>query len=787
MDVDDTTVRDEATRLVAQMTLEEKAGLTSGADFWHTKAVERLGLAAVMLTDGPHGLRKQVGGSDHIGLTTSVPATCFPTAAALGSTWDPGLLRRVGTALGEESRANDVAVLLGPGLNMKRSPLCGRNFEYLSEDPLVAGRAGAALVEGIQSRGVGASVKHFAANNQETDRMRVSADVDERTLREIYLPAFEHVVTTARPWTLMCSYNRINGVYASQNRWLLRTVLREEWGYQGLVMSDWGAVDDRLAGLVAGLDLEMPSSGGDSDARIVAAVRDGTLDESVLDLAAARMTTLLLRARAAMADGVDVDAGAHHALAREVAAAGAVLLRNDVVGEEPVLPLDPAVQSSAQPLVVIGEFARTPRYQGAGSSQINPTRLDAALDCLREALGDDAVRFEPGFHLAEAEGLPGQELSTERLAHQAVEAARGADVVLFAGLPAADESEGYDRTTLDLPVEQVEVIHRVAAVARRSVVVLSNGSVVRLSDWEQEVDAVLECWLGGQAGGAAVADILLGARSPSGRLAESIPVSLSDVPAQLNFPGADGHVRYGEGIYIGYRGLDAMEQPVSHPFGFGLSYTSFRIDEVRAPGHLQIAADMPAGEVVATVSARVTNTGRRPGAHVVQLYLGRTGDSRVPRAVRELRGFARIVLDPGQSERVELPLTRRDLSYWDVVSHDWLVEPGRWEISVGASSRDLEARLGLDVDAPPLIRRIDADSTLAQWAADPVASALLAELVPGGVGRVASDSATVQMMGATPLLRLLRMSSVPDAEEVLQGLLARLRNSSRTETDPQES
>jgi beta-glucosidase len=519
---------------VNDLTLEEKASLCLGSDFWHTAPVERLGISAIMLSDGPHGLRRQPEEGDHVGISGSLPATCFPTAAALGSSFDPDLVRRVGEALGEEAIAQRVDVVLGPGINIKRSPLCGRNFEYFSEDPLVSGVLGAALVEGIQSQGVGASVKHYAANNQETDRLRVSAEVDERTLREIYLPAFERVVKQARPWTVMCAYNKLNGTYASEHEWLLTRVLRDEWGFDGLVVSDWGAVHDRVAALAAGLDLEMPPNLGLSDAAIVAAVRSGELDETLLDRAVARVLQLVERARARpAARGFDADA--HHALARSAAAECAVLLKN----ENGLLPLQPL---AGQTIAVIGEFARIPRYQGAGSSQVNPTRVDIPLDELRAAVPEDVdVPFA-------ADG------------DEAVELATNADVVIaFLGLPAADESEGYDRTHIDLPPDQTALLERLAAVSPRVVVVLANGSAVSVSGWDAHAAAILECWLGGQAAGGAVADLLLGAASPSGRLAETIPLRLQDSSAHLNFPGEDGHVRYGEGVFVGYRGYDVLD------------------------------------------------------------------------------------------------------------------------------------------------------------------------------------------------------------------------------------
>ncbi len=613
------------------LSLEQKASLTSGHGFWHTTSAP--GVPAILLTDGPHGVRKQAGSGDHVGLHDSVPATCFPPAVTLGSTWDASLLERVGAALGEEAQAQGVGVLLGPGINIKRSPLCGRNFEYLSEDPLVSGVLGAALVRGLQSQGVGASLKHFAANNQETDRLRVSADIDERPLREIYLRAFQRVVQSAHPWTVMCSYNRVNGVYSSENPWLLTTVLRDEWGFDGLVMSDWGAVNDRVVGVEAGLDLEMPASGGRTDAQLVAAVRDGRLDEAVLDTAAGRLVTLVDRVVGAARPGATYDGDAHHALAREAAGAGIVLLRN----ENDVLPLAPSTA-----VAVIGEFARSPRYQGAGSSMVNPTRLDDALEAIREAATGN-VSFAPGFVL---DGAPP---SGSDLVGEAVTAAAAADVaVVFLGLPAAYESEGFDRTDIELPPDQVVLLDAVLAVNPRTVVVLANGGVVRLSGFADRVPAILEGWLLGQAGGSAVADVLYGAVNPSGRLAETVPVRLEDTPAYLNFPGEHGQVRYGEGLFVGYRWYDARRMQVSFPFGHGLSYTTFDY------GGLTATPDQ-AGGFVARMT--VTNTGSRDGHEVVQLYASVPG-SAVVRPDRELVAFEKVWVAAGRSVDVELRVAR---------------------------------------------------------------------------------------------------------------------------------
>ncbi|WP_067968238.1 glycoside hydrolase family 3 C-terminal domain-containing protein [Nocardiopsis trehalosi] len=717
--------------VVAGLSTAEKAALTSGADFWTTTPAPRAGLPAIMLTDGPHGLRKQAEGGDHLGILDSVPATCFPPAVAMAATFDPELVERVGAALGEEAQAEDVHVVLGPGVNIKRSPLCGRNFEYFSEDPLVGGVLGAALVRGVQGRGVGASVKHFAANNQEHDRMRVSADVDERPLREIYLRGFQRVVTEARPWTVMCSYNRVNGVYAAENRWLLTDVLRGEWGFDGLVVSDWGAVGDRVAALGAGLDLQMPSAGDAADARVAAAAEDGGLDPAVLDTAAARVVRLVQRAHAAARPGAAYDPDRHHALAREVAGRAVVLLRN----EGGVLPLDRGAS-----VAVIGEFARTPRYQGAGSSLINPTRLDTALDALRDLAGADRIAFAPGFTLDEDPG------DTGALTAEAVAAARAADVaVVFLGLPAAAESEGFDRPDLRLPERQTAVLDAVVAANPRTVVVLSNGGVVDLAPFADRVPAIVEGWLLGQAGGGALADVLYGEVNPSGRLTETIPLRLEDTPAFLDFPGEHGHVRYGEGLFVGYRWYDARAAEVRYPFGHGLSYTAF------AYSGLALHAD---GDGLA-VRVTVANTGDRAGREVVQVYTGLPG-SRVARPPRELKGFATVDLEPGEEREVTVRVDRADLAYWDTRVGAWVVEGGAYTVEAGASSRDIRLSGTVAVDGDEVRVPLSADSSIGELLADPVAAEEAGALLSGdgAAGALIQDEGMLRMLESFPLGRL---------------------------------
>ncbi|GAA3908253.1 glycoside hydrolase family 3 C-terminal domain-containing protein [Microbacterium invictum] len=738
---------------ISELTLEEKASLTSGASFWYTKPVERAGIPSIMVTDGPHGLRKQRESGDHLGLGDSVPATCFPPAVGLGSSWDVDLAHRVGEALGAETSIENVGVLLGPGINIKRSPLCGRNFEYLSEDPIVSGVIGAAIVNGIQSQGVGTSLKHFAANNQELDRMRSSSDIDPRPLREIYLRGFQRVVEDAQPWTVMCSYNRINGVYASEDPWLLTQVLRDEWGFDGLVVSDWGAVNERVSGLAAGMDLEMPASGGVTDAQIVTAVQDGALDESVLDTAAGRVLDLVRKATAgagAVAGPLDVDA--HHALAREAAGRSIVLLKNDPVDGAPVLPI--AKDSS---IALIGEFAQTPRYQGAGSSMINPTRLDSALDGIR-ALATGAVTYARGFSTA----LEVADDEVAALRDEAVAAASIADVaVLFLGLPARLESEGYDRTDIDLPAAQLDLVDAVLAANPRAVVVLSNGGVVALP-FTDRVPAIVEAWLLGQAGGTATADVLLGDVNPSGKLTETIPVRLEDSPAYLDFPGEFSHVRYGEGLFVGYRWYDARRLEVAYPFGHGLSYTTFAYGDASA----SVTGD---GDIEVRVA--VTNAGDRAGREVVQAYTS-LPDGVVQRPVRELKAFASVSLDAGETGEVVLTVRRADLAYWDIRVDRWVVEGGQYLVDVAASSRDIRATVPVAVSGDDVVLPLSRTSSLGEVMAHPIAGpvvhAAIAQMMGGmdGAASIMPEGVDfTKMMESFPIGRIGMMASLGGGED----------------------
>ena len=702
--------------------------------------------------DGPHGVRRQLGPVDNLGMHDSEPATCFPTGTALGSSWDRALIAEVGQALGREARALDVDVLLGPAVNIKRSPLCGRNFEYFAEDPFLTGALATEWVRGLQSTGVGASVKHFAANNQETDRMRVSADVDERTLREIYFPAFERVVKDADPATVMCSYNAINGVPATENRWLLTEVLREQWGFRGLVVSDWGAIKDRVAALRAGLDLEMPGSDGEGTVAIVDAIKTGDLERNVVDASAARVAALATRTQPDDASKNTFDAGEHHAIARRAAAASVVLLRN----ERATLPI-----ASGLKVAVAGEFGEHPRFQGGGSSHVNPTRVDIPLDELRAALGAENVSYSAGYRAGV--GID------EELIHQAVVASAEADIaVVFVGIEESSESEGFDRENLELPESHVALIQAVAAAASRTVVVLSNGGVVTLEPWHDQVDAIVEGWALGQAVGGALADILTGAVSPSARLAETIPLALSDTPSFLNFPGENGHVRYGEGVFVGYRYYETSARAVRYPFGHGLSYTSFTYTSVNAE---VIGADS------AQLRLTVRNEGQVAGAHVVQAYVA-PAPSAVRRPVRELVAFDKVYLEPGQSTDVVLPLDRRSFAYYDVTNARWWVEPGLYEVQLGTSARDIVERSSIlldgDVDRPA---PLGLDSTVGEWFGHPVVGPLLMEGMMAGASveqRASADAnaANLKMVESMPMGQFARFPGVDLAPETLHQLIA---------------
>ena len=687
-------------KMISQMTLEEKASLCSGADFWHTKAVERLNIPAVMVSDGPHGLRKQDMAGDHLGANESIKAVCFPTACATAASFDRALLHRLGEAIGDSCQHEDVSVVLGPAVNIKRSPLCGRNFEYFSEDPCLAAEMAVAITNGIQSRNVGTSVKHFAANNQEHRRMSSDSVVDERTMREIYLPAFEAAVKRAHAWTVMCSYNRINGIYASEHPEYLTEILRNEWGFDGYVMSDWGAVSDRVASIAAGLELEMPSSSGINDQRIVAAVRNGMLDEKIVNQAVERLLTINERYLQNRKPNTPWDKDADHELARKLAADCMVLLKN----EEGLLPL-----AAGEPIAIIGEFAKKPRFQGGGSSHINSHKVTSLVDALA---GESGITYAQGYSII-------NDQPDEALIAEAVKAAGAAKVaVIVAGLPDAYESEGYDRTHLRMPACQEALIARVAEANPNTVVVLYNGSPVEMP-WLPKVKAVLEAYLGGQAVGGATKDVLFGCVNPSGRLPESFPLKLEDNPSYLSYGGEKDSAVYHEGIFVGYRYYDKKRMDVLFPFGYGLSYTTFAYSNLRLDKTSLKDTDL------LTVSVDVKNTGACPGKEVVQLYVS-DKESTVFRPVRELKGFEKVALAPGESKTVTFTLCKRAFAYWNVQLHDWHVETGDFAIQIGRSSRDIVLEADVHVESTVALRsHYTTDSIFIDLMNDPKASAIL--------------------------------------------------------------
>ena len=740
-----------AAELLGHMTLEEKASLTVGRDAWTTQPIDRLGIPSIWLSDGPTGLRK-VSEAPLIGLGISEIATCFPTESCLGASWDSELVREVGRAIGLECQAHDVQVLLGPGVNLKRSPLYGRNFEFFSEDPVLSGELAAAYVDGLQQQGVGASVKHYTANECETDRMRSDSIVDERTLRELYLRPFEIVVEKAQPWTMMAAYNRLNGVYCTESSYLLKQIA-EEWDYRGVFVSDWSAVDDRLASLAGGLHLQMPAA--PTAESVVEAVRSGRLSGAQLDALVLRLLTLILKADAARTSGTIVDFAAHHELARRAAAESIVLLKN----EDPLLPLEGEM---LEEIAVIGVFAREPRIQGAGSSQVNPARIENLFDELVRQLG-------PCGRVAYAAGCR-DESGDPILLKEAQYVARQATVaVVMVGLPESHDSEGLDRPDLGLPEWQDSLVEAVLAVQPHTVVVLVNGAAVAMP-WVQRAPAILETWLGGQAGGGALVDIMLGRVSPSGKLAETFPVCIEDTPAYLNFPDdGQGRARFAEGLFTGYRWYDARKIAPLFPFGHGLSYTSFAYEDVRLD-HTQLLE----GETLG-ISCTVRNTGARAGREVVQLYVHER-QPRLRRPEQELKAFASVRLQPGEAATVQMTLCRRDFAYFDPQAGDWLITSGTFDILIGASSRDIRLQQSIAVQAAasrraPLGRR----SLIGDFMSHPSGPTYLRPLLARALYGPDAGDATAGPKGgddlpydpflySLPVSRLVVMGAVSDGE-----------------------
>lgn len=696
-------------RLISEMTLQEKALLCSGRKFWYTRGIKSRGIEPYMVTDGPHGLRKQKAGG---GINDSVNATCFPCACTMASTWDTELVRGVGERIGGEAKQEGVGIVLGPGANIKRSPLCGRNFEYYSEDPYLSGTLAGAFINGVQSTGTGTSLKHYAVNNQETNRMRIDAVVDERALREIYLASFERAVKTGHPYTVMCSYNRVNGRFSAENKWLCEDVLRGEWGFDGYVMTDWGAINDRVLGLKCGIELEMPGGSGESVKKIVEAAESGELDIKTLNRAVRRLLEINLKVNAAKESNYKYDIEEHHQYARKVAADGAVLLKN----EGAMLP----IQKGGR-LTVIGELARTPRYQGSGSSLIRPNKISSPLDALKS---QSEVSFAPGYSAY-------SDKTNKKLLSEALALAKNAEgaVIVFAGLTLYYESEGFDRTHLSLPHNQNELINRLADAGKDVIVVLYGGSPVEMP-WINKVKAVVNMYLPGQAVGEATADILYGEVNPSGKLAETYPLSLADTPCSSYFPGSQRTVEYRESIFVGYRYYDTAKKEVLFPFGHGLSYTSFAYSDLSIDKQTLAEGDS------LTVRFKVTNTGERAGKEVAQVYVSHPG-GRIFRAEQELAGFAKVALQPGETRELSVTLEPRAFSYYNINERGWCAEGGAYDIRIGASSRD--------------IRLQGKVSLVAKSLANPYINKRIAcYLAPDGTF---GDEAFAEVLGRTPPVR----------------------------------
>lgn len=714
--------REKIQNLISQMTLEEKAGMCSGADFWKLKCVERLGIPQVMVTDGPHGIRKQAESADHLGINESEKAICFPAGCATASSFDRDLIRRQGELLGQECQAMNVSTILGPAMNIKRSPLCGRNFEYYSEDPYVSTEIAAALIEGVQSKKVGTSAKHFVANNQEKRRMTNSSDADERTLREIYLASFEGAIKKAKPWTVMSSYNRINGEFVGDNKEYLTDILRKEWGFDGYVVSDWGAVNDRISSLAAGLDLEMPPGDYENDRLIVKAVQEGKLDESVVDQACERILNIIFRYTENRDEKAVFDYEKDHKAAAEIEAECMVLLKN----ENEILPL-----TSDKKIAFIGKYAKTPRYQGGGSSHINSWKVESALEAAKEIQELANVTFAEGYQDEKDEVV-------EALQSEAVKAAAEADVaVLFLGLPDNFESEGYDRKHMNLPNCQNELVEKVLEVQKHVVVVLHNGSAV-LMPWKDQVEGILEAYLGGEAVGKAVAEVLAGIKNPCGRLAETFPLRLEDTPCYLTYGKGFDNAVYQEGVFVGYRYYTSRKMETAFPFGYGLSYTTFAYSD------LQLDKKEMSDKEHVEVSVKVKNTGKCAGKTVVQLYVG-APETEVVRPVRELRGFEKIFLEAGEEKTVTFILGERAFAYWNTLIHDWYAEEGTYKVMIGENADQM--CVGEEITVHPtkeLPKTYSLNTCLGELMRDPKAQTVMAPFMQG----MAQNDAAMDMAEA---------------------------------------
>ncbi|RDL45077.1 glycosyl hydrolase [Marinomonas piezotolerans] len=749
---------DAINTLVSKMTLEEKTSLCSGQDFWCTPAIKRLNIPSIRMADGPHGLRKQAEAADHLGLNRSIPATCFPTAVTLGSSWDRALLKKIGQALGKECQKEDIQLLLGPGVNIKRTPLCGRNFEYLSEDPYLSSNLAAAYIEGVQLEGVGAVLKHFAVNNQESRRMTLDVNVDERALHEIYLASFETAIKKAKPWGVMSAYNKINGDFASESPWLLTHTLRHEWGFEGVVVSDWGAVNERSAALKAGLDIEMPGNDGRTNNKLITDIKRGDLSETHLDKTAYRVVKLALEADRKK-NPQDVDMVAHHQLAYRAALESSVLLKN----EQQQLPL-----KTGQSVALIGALAEQPRIQGGGSSHVNPWQLDRITDLFLNAKSDVGFLYSKGYSLESDD-------CNETLTREAKAIAQEADVaVIFLGLPESYEVEGADRTHLHLPPNQVQLLQDIANVQNNIVVVLFNGAPIEMP-WIDIPNAILECYLGGQALAKAVYDLLLGHANPSGKLAETFPERLEHTPSHLSFVTDSNSIRYAESIHVGYRYYDAKKIAPLFPFGHGLSYTKFQYGDISTNQDHFCAGDTLA------ISIPIQNIGDRAGKEVIQLYVLPEGQTSAP-AGKSLQAFDKVNIAAGDSVTVHLQLNERAFSHYCVEHKTWRIAGGRYQIMIGSASNRIHATTTITVDSTDsLQKKVHRNSTIGEVFAHAERQALMTnwiQTIPKDacVYHIFSEGSEwmVKMSMQLPVRCLANYSADAPTDEALNEIIAKL-------------
>jgi len=753
----DKELNSQLKQLISQLTLEEKASLCSGKDFWTTKQINRLKIPSSFITDGPHGLRKSLittGFAENV-----VPATCFPSESSLAASWDIELTEEVGRAIGEECQANQVQIILGPGVNIKRSPLCGRNFEYYSEDPVLSGEMGAAWIKGVQSQGVGTSLKHFACNNQEFQRMTVSVEIDERTLREIYLRPFEIIVKKVQPWTVMASYNQINGVFSCENPYLLNDILRKEWGFKGFVVSDWGAVNNRVEGIKARMNLQMP--GGATDQLIVNAVKEGIIPESSVDIAVADILRITLKAESLKKTNFTYDQKQHHLLARKAGSESIVLLKNT----NNILPLTMDT-SKIKKIAIIGPFAKNPRILGGGSSDLVPTRIEIPYDEIVRIAGDNyMLSFESGY--------PDKDTVNKLIRARAINLARSADVVIiFAGLPDIYDSEGSDRPHMNLAENVNWLISAIAAVHQNVIIVLYNGSPVTMP-WLSEVEGVLLAGLNGQGSGGAIADILFGVVNPSGKLAETYPLMLEDNPSFLNFPGENQKVFYSERVFVGYRYYDIKKIETLFPFGFGLSYTTFEYSDIK------LSSSQINDTSHVQVICNIKNTGKVTGKEVVQLYIVDL-QSTYQRPVKELKAFSKVELNPQESKEITFSLGYRDFAFYNPAVKDWVVESGDFAILIGASSQDIRLIEKIDVTATkkwitPLTRY----SMIREWTTHPIGKEIITPVI-NGILRTFAGSQEMpgnpmetinQMIGDMPVIKLVDFSQGMLTMEMLDAMI----------------